>query len=1061
MRLLKLKIKNIASLKGEHEIDFEGIQKGSPLFAITGETGAGKSTILNSLGLVLYGQVYKKNVNQLDVVTLGEKEGSIELIFQVKDQYYHADWRGRVRKQNGEPYSTPQTPTRNLYTLTNPSFQSEKRITEKSCAELLNLDFDQFCKCVILNQGEFARFLSSSFTERKEILEKLYPGHLLENLGRELRSELEKLLQDKRDIQVKLSEFKTDETSGETLRSQKEGLAKRLKLQDGTLQEIETLHSHLVSLMHYHELIIENEKKKSQLKVDLSAETTKFNLLLKNGAHLQESLQRATERHDQEIPLYQELLKKEEEKRNLESMVASFKTKTRDLEVELEKCKTYEDKAHAQELMLRSSFTKAAKSLSHPFESLKASREELIRLADLFSELEGHRLELQGMKPRLLDLELQGKELREKVNLRTLELSEIPVDITDKLKVLEEQKKLFDKNQLTLLDSKRSVEELRADLQKTSQTLEMLSLQVKELQDEIFPLETTLALESVFSALEVCVDHALKEEAENCPLCAGTVPKLKWQELKAKLTAKDLASTKTLLTQKKENLAEKKTDLHFWEKKGIETKKLLLEKEKLIDELARGLKAQGDCDQEIEDFKKKSWARDSLVKELKEKSLELDRARENYQKLKNEIAGREKVYEEKFANFTVIHSLHKDLIPLPDQDSLRDLRTELRGLDSLMKIETDLERTTRELFHQRELKKRTLDALEKLHQEKEGAQKKLQELSSLLQEKLKGREATGLIQELVTQFKKASEDWKTHQEAERKSERALKELEVRHRQLEELSKEYELQFYRERDLTKAKAGASAAETEDQKNLFSHLALMELDIHSPREVLEPLQIELTKVRTLAKETVNTTRMNFAQVETRLKDWEKLQDKIQLLSLGLQDIDKNLARKGRLAEVLGKDELRTFVLSLVEENLIHQTNEELTRLCQGRYEILHQTRSLRMTPEFFVLDKLREGHIRKVSTLSGGETFMVSLAMALGLAEMTRGKAEIDSLFIDEGFGTLDQESLEDVLDMLNQIQTRGLMVGIISHIKTLTQAIPVNLKLTKAQDGTSSVSTVFN
>jgi exonuclease SbcC len=76
-------------------------------------------------------------------------------------------------------------------------------------------------------------------------------------------------------------------------------------------------------------------------------------------------------------------------------------------------------------------------------------------------------------------------------------------------------------------------------------------------------------------------------------------------------------------------------------------------------------------------------------------------------------------------------------------------------------------------------------------------------------------------------------------------------------------------------------------------------------------------------------------------------------------------------------------------------------------------------------------------------------------------MTRGKAEIDSLFIDEGFGTLDQESLEDVLDMLNQIQTRGLMVGIISHIKTLTQAIPVNLKLTKAQDGTSSVSTVFN
>ena len=84
-------------------------------------------------------------------------------------------------------------------------------------------------------------------------------------------------------------------------------------------------------------------------------------------------------------------------------------------------------------------------------------------------------------------------------------------------------------------------------------------------------------------------------------------------------------------------------------------------------------------------------------------------------------------------------------------------------------------------------------------------------------------------------------------------------------------------------------------------------------------------------------------------------------------------------------------------------------------------------------------------------------MVSLAMALGLAEMTRGTAEIDTLFIDEGFGTLDQESLEDVLDVLNQIQTRGLMVGIISHVKHLTDSIPVNLVLNKKRDGTSSVS----
>jgi len=83
------------------------------------------------------------------------------------------------------------------------------------------------------------------------------------------------------------------------------------------------------------------------------------------------------------------------------------------------------------------------------------------------------------------------------------------------------------------------------------------------------------------------------------------------------------------------------------------------------------------------------------------------------------------------------------------------------------------------------------------------------------------------------------------------------------------------------------------------------------------------------------------------------------------------------------------------------------------------------------------------------------------MAMALAELTRGHAEIDSLFIDEGFGTLDQDSLEDVLTVLNQIQTRGLLVGIISHVKVLTDSLAVNLHLTKKQNGNSSLKLIFN
>ena len=280
--------------------------------------------------------------------------------------------------------------------------------------------------------------------------------------------------------------------------------------------------------------------------------------------------------------------------------------------------------------------------------------------------------------------------------------------------------------------------------------------------------------------------------------------------------------------------------------------------------------------------------------------------------------------------------------------------------------------------------------------------------------------------------------------------------------MDELTKEIDLQFTKEiHELRLISKLSLPRITPELNTLIEKLEHLSLELNSSEALFIPLLELVSSQKTVFKEKTSELKMSFASVRARLEDWEKRQDRITLLKLKSQDLIQKLDRRARLYEVLGKDELRTFVLSLVEENLITQTNDELQKLCQGRYEIVHQSRRMKLTPEFYILDKFREGGLRKVSTLSGGETFMVSLAMALGLAEMTRGKAEIDTLFIDEGFGTLDQESLEDVLDMLKQIQTRGLMVGIISHVKALTDALPVNLQVTKKQDGTSNVAIVYN
>ena len=156
-------------------------------------------------------------------------------------------------------------------------------------------------------------------------------------------------------------------------------------------------------------------------------------------------------------------------------------------------------------------------------------------------------------------------------------------------------------------------------------------------------------------------------------------------------------------------------------------------------------------------------------------------------------------------------------------------------------------------------------------------------------------------------------------------------------------------------------------------------------------------------------------------------------------------------------LGKDDFGRFAASLIEQQLIQLCNKEMEALCEARYEILQLERNKTNGPEFFVIDHWREAQLRNISTLSGGETFLVSLAMALGLAEMTRGKVEIESFFIDEGFGTLDEDSIEEVLNILLTIRSRGKQIGIISHITSLTDRIPVRICLEKDQWGESTLN----
>ena len=166
---------------------------------------------------------------------------------------------------------------------------------------------------------------------------------------------------------------------------------------------------------------------------------------------------------------------------------------------------------------------------------------------------------------------------------------------------------------------------------------------------------------------------------------------------------------------------------------------------------------------------------------------------------------------------------------------------------------------------------------------------------------------------------------------------------------------------------------------------------------------------------------------------------------------------------LLKVLGRGEFRDYILTSIENYLIYLANRELSAFCQGRYRL--KSVSTSHGHEIFVEDtffiKGQSSHYRKMASLSGGETFLVGLALALGLSELFVGNAEIESFFIDEGLGSLDADSLQETLEGLQLLASKGKQVGIISHIPSLNEQLPAHFQISKNAKGNSQIEVHYN
>jgi exonuclease SbcC len=259
----------------------------------------------------------------------------------------------------------------------------------------------------------------------------------------------------------------------------------------------------------------------------------------------------------------------------------------------------------------------------------------------------------------------------------------------------------------------------------------------------------------------------------------------------------------------------------------------------------------------------------------------------------------------------------------------------------------------------------------------------------------------------------------------------------------------------------------------------------------RELLEKnckaLEEQYTQIETLKNTTLKQLQEQKA-LELNDKPFDEVEKELQELSTNIDELQKsigslekeleinatNIAKHAtkiealqskreafkvwiKLNDMIGSssgDKFAKFAQGITLDQLIYLANGHLTIL-SPRYELQRSTNSQKLL-ELEIIDGFQGDAVRPVSTLSGGESFIVSLALALGLSALASQKIAIDSLFLDEGFGTLDNNSLEMALNALNALQSSGKMVGVISHVEALKERIPKQIKIVPNGDGTSKV-----
>lgn len=978
MKILRIRIKNLNSLRGEHEVDLAAEPLASAgLFAITGPTGAGKTTLLDAVTLALYGKAarYGAESNPEFVMSRHCGECAAEVEFEVRSGVYRAVWsRNRARNK---PDGKLQPARRFIYDADGIALASQIREAEALIVELLGLNYERFLRSALLAQGEFARFLKADEDERADLLESLTGTKIYSRLGILAHQEFARRESDLERKQQALARITTlDQDQRDQLaRDIRDGRAARATI-DAELNQGKHLLGEIARMENARAQEQQSVQDLKMVKGDRSAaaaglarlrahrRTEPFSddlLHLGNAEQAwKEATTQAARAEKKHVATGKTLLQANQILRQAIRAETTAKT-------------TEADQAKKQ-IKAQDKVAKEARAWLDHHACDKDLGESLVVLTRAIGDLANARRTLKQDWGRWREMA---------VGILPAEAAGLPEEVGD----LDAQ--ALDSLVSGLLDGAAARKE--AMQQSLGQAETDLALR----QDHLGKARLFLSLEDHRHALE---------EGHPCPLCGalshpydlGAKPEpaigaLEKEVEKADKKVKDLGKS---LVAFEGTTASLTTDGKTLAKSHAERTKHEASLRKQLKPFALAVPAAGGEDVLGEQVAARASEYTRQAKAETDASNRRERA--------NTTAGRasERLVE--------LKSLEDSLQPLPQGLPPAEAPTTAPPL--VATANAAYEKAVRDdRVADASLRERTADAGKKhtaFRKLLDGLEARVagttfKTLDALRAARLGDREVTG-IETIAARIKTCGDQARGVLRNARATIKPLLEKKV-------LEGEKAAQFRtRQSDLEKSKT-----------------ALVE---------------------------VQTTRV------IRMRDANAKRKERRTMAEEIERGAESLVVWRRLRELIGShdgDKFSRYAQSISLDILVRNANRHLAKL-SDRYQI---RRDVEGTLALQIEDLYQAGTCRPMESLSGGESFLASLALALGLSDLAGRTVRIDSLFIDEGFGSLDPETLEVAISALESLRQNRKTVGVISHVSLLRERIGTQVVVEKGSGGTSRISVV--